>query len=122
MHVTKKILIIDDDVSTVDILGLIFRNAGYTVICETDGRLLFIENNEMPDLIVLDNALGEADGVEICTYLKKSNFTSRIPIIMISASPEIESVAISAGADAFLPKPFSMQQILTAVEERLAQM
>lgn len=120
MNATKKIVVIDDDVHTVEILALILKNSGYEVMCETDGKLAFLKINFLPDLIILDNSLGEEDGSLICSQLKQSQTLGTIPIIMVSATPEIEAVAFAAGANAFLPKPFSMQQLLKLIEECLA--
>lgn len=117
---TKRILVIDDDLHTVEILALILKNAGYEVLCETDGMLAFLKQNFLPDLIILDNSLGETDGSAICLQLKQSKTTGQVPILMVSATPEIETVAFRAGANAFLPKPFSMQQLLKMVEDCLA--
>ncbi len=119
MTSTKKILVIDDDLHTVEILALILKNAGYEVMCETNGKLAFLKRNFLPDLIILDNSLGEEDGSVICTQLKQSKTIGTIPILMVSATPEIEEVALRAGANAFLPKPFSMQQLLKLIEECL---
>ncbi|MEO6404114.1 MAG: response regulator [Ferruginibacter sp.] len=121
MKKIDTILIIDDDKCTVEIVSLILQNAGYIVICETDGKLQFLKQQIIPDLIILDNSLGEEDGAVICSQLKQTEEVSAVPIIMISATPEVETIALKAGANAFLPKPFSMHQLLKIIEVHLKQ-
>ena len=117
MKFPKKILIIDDDKSTVEIVMLILKNSGYEVSAESDGALSFLSGNTLPDIIILDNYLGMEDGTEICRQLKLHEKTSHIPIVMISATPGIEDMAVQAGADGYIPKPFSIQQLLQAIEK-----
>lgn len=113
----KKVLIIDDDKSTVEIVQLILKNAGYEISAETDGSLAFLNQNKLPDIIILDNKLGLEDGAEVCRKLKQNNLTAHIPVVMISATPGIEEIALNACADFCLPKPFSKQQLLQAIEK-----
>ena len=115
----RTILIIDDDKCTVEIVSMILKNAGYRVNFETDGKLEFLKQLNIPDLILLDNWLGEEDGAVICAKLKATKEVAAVPIIMISATLDIESIAQRAGASTFLPKPFSMQELLKLTDSYL---
>lgn len=110
-----RIHIIDDDVSTVEIVSLILGSSGYTVTSEHDGDMKFIDEDVLPDIIILDNKLGYEDGAGICKKLKSLHKTSHIPIILISALQGIGEIACNAGANTYLAKPFSMQQLMDAV-------
>lgn len=113
----KTILVIDDDVSTLQILLLILQNAGYNVESASDHNLKFLQTKNYPDLIILDNNLGFKSGSEICKELKNNNETKHIPVVMISAIDNIRQLANEACADGFISKPFGIQQMLDKINE-----
>ena len=115
------ILIVDDDAGTVDIISIILKNAGYEIKTDNSGELLFLKTGIHPQLILLDNKLGKKSGSDICMELKAKEHTKNIPIIMISAADELKLLAANACADNFLPKPFSIQDLLAVVQETLLQ-
>ena len=115
----KHILIVDDDAGTVDIISIILKNAGYKIATDNSGELLFLQTGIHPKLILLDNKLGKKKGSDICMELKANEETKNIPIIMISATDELKLLAAKACADNFLPKPFSIEDLLSVVEETL---
>ena len=117
---TKKILIVDDNPGIQELLGIIFRKAGYTVCIESKGEAIIEGDFELPDIILLDRQLSGMDGLIVCGHLKRSTRTKDIPVIMVSASPDLKSLAPTAGADAFLEKPFDIKDILKLVESQLA--
>ena len=67
-YMNKKytILIIDDDQSIIEIVAIILSNAGYDILTDMDGDLHFLRSISFPDLILLDNQLGNKSGAEIC--------------------------------------------------------
>ncbi len=113
----KKILITDDDEGVQDIFKLIFERAGYDV--EIFGEALSIlENNyKQPDLFVLDRQLSGQDGLKVCKFLKSQDSTKNIPVIIVSATPGIGKLAIEAGADDFIEKPFQIKDLLGVVQK-----
>jgi DNA-binding response OmpR family regulator len=119
MHSGKKILIVDDDISTQQVLKLILNDAGYKVRTENNANNLLQPFNEYPDIILLDNNLPETPGYVICSYLKKQKSTQEIPIILISAMDDLEEIAHIAGADDYILKPFGIHQLLQKVEETI---
>ncbi len=115
MSIKKKILITDDDPGVQDSFRMILERAGYAVEVFTDGARLLTGDFEIPDLFVLDTQLSGIDGLDICRHLKSNDETRHIPLIMLSATPHIDRLAISAGADGFIEKPFKMQHLLDTV-------
>jgi len=109
MTLQKKIIIADDDPGIQDVAKLIFERANYIVDIFPNGDPLLNGNFDLPDLFILDRQLSGVDGLDICRHLKACEETSHIPIIIISASPQIGKMATVAGADAFVEKPFKMR-------------
>ncbi len=118
MH--KKILVVDDDSSIVEGIKLILESEQYTVTTSTKAEHIQNTIKECcPDLIILDVMLVGYDGRMIAQKLKSDRKTKNIPIIMISASHDIEESVYKYGADTFLAKPFDMESLLTAVNTQL---
>jgi DNA-binding response OmpR family regulator len=68
-------------------------------------------------LFLLDKQLSGQDGLEVCQFLKSQSDTKDIPVIIISATPGISKMAMDAGADDFLEKPFQMKELLKLVDK-----
>jgi len=117
----KKILVADDDPAIVDSVQIILELEGYNVSTTVDGETVYGLKRNFPDLLLLDIWMSRLDGREICRYLKDNPSTKNIPIIIISASKDVEASAVMAGADGFIAKPFEMDDLLTKVKNVLAQ-
>ena len=115
----KKILVADDDSAICDSVRIILEEEGYFVDTTVDGNTILKMKNNFPDLLLLDIWMSGMDGREIAKQLKRNNSTSKIPIIMISASRDIGKSAKEAGANDFLAKPFKMDDLLTKVAKQL---
>jgi DNA-binding response OmpR family regulator len=113
----KKILIADDDPGILDAIGIMLEFEGYEVKCTPNCDSLLTMENEFPDLLLLDIWMSGTDGRDVCKQLKRNRNTSKIPIVLISASKDIERSALEAGADAFLAKPFEMDDLLEKIEK-----
>jgi CheY-like chemotaxis protein len=111
----KKIIFVDDDPSIQVIAKLIFEKAGYEITVFPTGTPLLKNGYELPDVIILDKELPDRDGLEICRELKSQKKTKDIPVIMLSAYPNIKSMAESAGAEEGIEKPFSLKDIREVV-------
>ena len=112
----KKVVVVEDDESITEIIQIILEREGYQTINCRDGYGIFEGTVEIPDVYMIDRQLSGSDGLEICKYLKQRSTTSNIPVIVLSASPGIENIAKSAGADAFIEKPFSKKNLVQTVE------
>lgn len=113
----KKIVIADDDRSILEVLKVILDRAGYKTETMLNGKMLLNHAPVGSDLILLDIRMSGADGLIICKHLKSQEATKGIPVIMVSAVPELELRAQEAGADGFLEKPFNMRQLLRVIEK-----
>ena len=110
----KRILIADDDPAILEVVSLILEDAGYQVdTCNGDIR--FSEQDVLPDLFLLDIWMSEKDGRETCRQLKNNERTKNLPVIIVSANRDIEKITEESGADAFLAKPFEMNDLLTLI-------
>ena len=114
-----RILIAEDDPSIQEIFTIILERAGYEVQISPDGRNIFEKG--VPHLFILDKQLSGINGLDVCRNLKSDAATRDIPVIMISATPGIEVLAIEAGANDYLEKPFSVRALLEKVEKYLTR-
>ena len=112
----RTILIVDDDPDILLFLELLLEDAGYTVITAATGAILDgLEEQTLPDLILLDMLLFREDGRVLTKQLKSKALTARIPVLLYSAHPGAEREALAAGADGFLAKPFGIDEILAMI-------
>lgn len=118
-----KILVIDDDTAILHALKLFLQQEGYDVDAATRFKDYFkkLAVADFPDLIVLDILLSEENGCNIAKALKADDVTADIPIVMISAHPNGGEMAEKAGAEAFLAKPFEMDELLGTIDDLAPQ-
>lgn len=116
-----KVLIVDDEAAILHALGLYLKQEGYSTeaIAKFDHYLANMESDKLPDVIILDILLNQEDGLKIAQEIKDDPKTSHIPIILISALPNVEKLAKSVEADAFLAKPFDVRELNETVEKVL---
>lgn len=116
----QRILIAEDDPSIQKLFSIILRKEGYEIEVTPDGKLVYENHFEPPHLFILDRQLeNSSDGLEACRYLKSNEATRNIPVIMISATPEIGVLAKKAGAEDYLEKPFSITLLLEKIKKFL---
>jgi two-component system alkaline phosphatase synthesis response regulator PhoP len=118
----KKILIVDDDSELIELLSFNLKKAGFAIGTARDGvEALRKACSIAPDLILLDVMLPELDGFAVCEILRRDSATAPIPIILLTAlSGELgRVVGLGCGANEYLTKPFSPQQVITRVEALL---
>ena len=116
----RKILIVDDERSIVDILKYNLEKDGTRCICAYDGLDgLSLARSEDPDVILLDVMLPGMDGFEVCRTLRAEG--NNVPIIMITAREgETDKVfGLDSGADDYITKPFSMRELLARVRANM---
>ena len=116
MNMLKKVMIADDDPGILDAVTAMLEFGGYDVSSTSDGATVLDITENLPDLLLLDIWMSGTDGRDVCKELKKRDFSKNMPIIMISASTELERSAKEAGADDFLEKPFDMEELLNKIE------
>jgi len=117
---TKTILIIDDTVENLDILGSLLEK--YDIIDAISGKdALEILEEEKIDLILLDIMMPEMDGYEVCTKIRENTHTKNIPIIFITAKTDEDSIekAYDVGGIDYVSKPFKPKELLAKVNREL---
>jgi DNA-binding response OmpR family regulator len=109
------ILVVEDDLKTVDLIRLYLEKDGYRVLVAYDGyRAIDIARNSRPGLIILDLMLPKIDGLDVCRILRAEN---NIPIIMLTAktTEEDKLAGLDLGADDYVTKPFSPRELVARV-------
>jgi len=110
-----SILVVEDEPSIAEVVGLYLQRAGYQVQTASDGKIaMSILEEGIPDLIILDLMLPEIDGLSLTRWLRDR---SNVPIIMLTARrEEIDRIAgLEMGADDYVVKPFSPQELVSRV-------
>lgn len=118
----KRILIIDDEIYILHVLEFSLSMEGYRVISAASGEeALGKIESDPPDLIVLDVMMPGMDGHEVCRRLKQDERTCEIPIIFLSARDGAgdRQTGIELGANAYITKPFSPQQLIDQIQTLL---
>ena len=114
----KKIIVVDDDEGILEAFQILLESEGYDVQTSSDGDILAkLEDDNLPDLIILDVLLSGKDGREICKLLKDNPKTKSIPVLMVSAHPNVTESAKASGANEYIPKPFDMDELLSKVKK-----
>jgi two-component system alkaline phosphatase synthesis response regulator PhoP len=113
-----KILIVDDDIDILEPLQLLLEVEGYDVTTTTKGEQVFAKISSFnPNLILLDVLISGSDGRIICRRLKDAAETKKIPVIMMSAHPSAKNDSTGSGADAFIAKPFEIEDLCNLVKK-----
>ena len=116
----KRILIIDDNLDILEVLKMTLEDAEYEVLTSPDGEnAVNIVGSFSPNLILLDVLLSGKDGREICKMLKATDTTKDVPIVIIAANPDFAMSALESGAEEFLEKPFSLDNLLSTVANHI---
>ncbi|MGH1364273.1 MAG: hybrid sensor histidine kinase/response regulator [Calditrichia bacterium] len=117
-----KILIVEDNQESIDLLVYFLKPAGYELFTAKDGLEALTEvKSENPDIVLLDAMLPKLNGYQVCRRLKRNSDTMHIPIIMITALKELKDKlkALEVGADDFVTKPFDSIELLARVKSLL---
>ena len=118
-----KILVVDDEQDIVRMLMMRLRAAGYEVVTANTGTVAIrMAEMTVPDLLILDIGMPDADGHVVASRLQENTKTSRIPIIFLSArtSEKDRTLAYKAGVCRYLTKPFKPEELLATVSRALS--
>jgi DNA-binding response OmpR family regulator len=112
------VLIVEDDAQILRVLELELKHEGYEVETARDGLSGLERALKEPDLVVLDLMLPKLDGMEVCARIRAK---SNVPIIMLTAKDRIPDrvAGLDRGADDYLTKPFSIEELLARIRARL---
>ncbi|WP_432700953.1 response regulator transcription factor [Kluyvera cryocrescens] len=117
MNSAKKILLVEDDQDIATLLRLNLQDEGYQIVHEADGNQALIQLEKQSwDAVILDLMLPGVDGLEICRRIRQ--MTRYLPVIIISArtSETHRVLGLEMGADDYLPKPFSVLELIARVK------
>ncbi len=120
----NKILIVDDDVETIRLIGLMLERKGYQIVAAATGAQGLEKASQLqPDLIILDVMMPDLDGYEVTRRIRECPELQNIPIIMFTAKSAItDKVAgFHSGVDDYLTKPVHPTELLTRIEALLAR-
>jgi DNA-binding response OmpR family regulator len=116
----KKILFVEDDEDTRDILSIILEEDGQI---ESRGFAQIPAEKDLdgmqPDLILLDDWLPGKSGSEWCRELKSKECTAHIPVVLLSAVCDLETIAQKCHADGFITKPFDINHLKEVLDKTL---
>ncbi len=118
----KRVLVVDDDVKTVELVKLYLNRDGYRVLTAYDGvEALRLAREGHPDLIVLDIMLPGIDGLQVCRTVRQE---SDVPIIMLTAKTTDQNklTGLELGADDYVTKPFSPRELAARVRAVLRRL
>lgn len=119
----SRILIVDDEPEAGRILSLQLSLHGYNTEIASNGfEALKRVEEDAPDLVLLDVMLPKMDGLTVCRRIRATDHAAALPVILISAKSDPESVAMgkAAGANDYLFKPFDFEDVLRVVRAALA--
>lgn len=112
----KKILVVDDEEDVREMIHRILRFSSYEVIEARDGaEAMELAKSHKPDLITLDVMMPGKDGLKLCEELKSLPETQHIPIMVLTVAANKRRV-LSAGADMYMNKLFSIDEFVSAVD------
>ncbi|MGJ3238953.1 MAG: response regulator [Anaerolineae bacterium] len=118
----EKILIVDDDIDSLKLIGLMLKRQGYEVtVADSGGKALTKADAERPNLIILDVMMPDMNGLDVCRSLRTNPNTTNIPIIMFTAKTLIDDKVkgFEAGADDYLTKPTHPAELANRVKSVL---
>jgi two-component system response regulator MtrA len=114
-----RVLVVDDDPSLAEMLGIVLRGEGFEPSFVNDGdAALGAFRREKPDVVLLDLMLPGTDGIEVCRQIRAE---SGVPIVMLTAKSDTVDVVrgLESGADDYVGKPFKPKELVARVRARL---
>ena len=119
---SKRVLILDDDLDILQICTIVLRKKGYEVqTLNNSNQVVNQVKNYQPDVILMDNWIPGPGGIEATRALKTKPETQDIPVIFFSANSNVTQLAREAKADYFLQKPFDITELEGIVQMAITQ-
>lgn len=117
----KKIIIFDDDEDILSVCTYVLEEQGWEVHVFTDcNQIIDKVTSVMPDVILMDNWIPDTGGIVATQTLKSNDALKNIPVIYFSANSDIQLLAKQAGAEAYLAKPFDLEDMERIIDGVLA--
>lgn len=119
----KRVLVVDDDPELLQLVRVLLSRIGVEAVCveNANDAAQFLLNEALPDLLILDMMLPDISGVEFLRQMRSKSTFDTMPVLILSAliDPERIRVALDAGADRYLTKPYIANNLLTVVQDIL---
>lgn len=118
----KRILVVDDEVGALTLIGIMLERGGFSVLKAKDAvDALAVLDQNLPDLIILDVMMPGMDGITLCRTIRQQREMKTIPILILSARNDADSVmrGMDAGANDYLPKPILHHDLVSKVRQML---
>lgn len=115
----KTILIADDDRAILESSQLLLEMNNYRVITSTGNDVISLIKKYSPLVVLLDIWMGHIDGRDVCMQIRSDLTINKTPIIMVSASNDIQSTYLEDGANDYLEKPFDIDELLKKIENNI---
>lgn len=119
---SAKILVVEDDAEVMDLIRTALSFKEYaSVETMSGGNAVQLALEHKPDLVILDLALPDMDGLEVCKRLKSQESTKAIPVIMLTARDTVTDIVrgLEAGANDYVTKPFEVMELMARVRAQL---
>jgi CheY-like chemotaxis protein len=113
----KKIMVCDDDQGILDVLQMLLETEDFTVITEIESPNVIDQiKSKNPDLLLLDLWMPILSGDQVLKKIRQTEDIKDLPVIVLSASVDGSDIAADAGADAFVAKPFDMDDLIIKIK------
>ena len=118
----KRVLIIDNDDDVLDMMQEALTYEGFDVhsIAKIDDILAAVAEHQ-PDIVILDYLLTGINGGELCHQIKSNKTTAHLPVILVSAYPRVFHSLGNYQSDAFISKPFDLQELTDCINNLIAE-
>jgi CheY-like chemotaxis protein len=121
--IPSKVLVVDDDPEIVTFLSTLLELEGIESSVATSAAAALEQLQQgAPDLVLLDIAMPDRDGIDLCKELKSDPRTAEVPVFVVSARPgkDVVERALAAGAEEFIRKPFENAELISRIRIRLS--
>jgi CheY-like chemotaxis protein len=123
--VTTKVLVVDDEADTLNLLKMILEISGYEPIITLNSvEAIALAENARPNVALLDIMMPKLNGFTLCKMIRENPNTRSLPVIFVTAynALDLEERRVEAGADLVIPKPIDMDTLVTAIEKAIKLM
>jgi DNA-binding response OmpR family regulator len=120
----ETVLVVDDEIGALTLIGIMLERGGFSVLKAKEANsALKTLSEEKPDLIILDVMMPGMTGIELCAEIRKRQATAHVPILILSAKNDAESImrGMEAGANDYLPKPILHHDLVTKVRNMIQE-
>lgn len=122
LNSTISVLIVDDNMNNLQVLGSILHENNFNVIVAKDGKSALVNaEHKSPDIVLLDIMMPDMDGYEVCRQLRQKESTRYTPVIFLSAKQETDSIVtgFNVGGNDYLTKPFIKDELLARIKNQI---